>query len=78
MASTWTVENLHTDPPTCLGADRQLLVAKDDLALTQGDSGESGGFFFLRKLANCCFAPYGQNSRRARCPTHEPHFKLRF
>ena len=19
--------------------------------------------------------PYGQNSRRARCPTHEPHFK---
>ena len=22
--------------------------------------------------------PYGQNSRRARCPTHEPHFKHRF
>ena len=21
---------------------------------------------------------YGQNSRRARCPTHEPHFKHRF
>jgi hypothetical protein len=20
-------------------------------------------------------APYGQNSHRARCPTHEPHFK---
>ena len=22
--------------------------------------------------------PYGQNSHRARCPTHEPHFKHRF
>jgi hypothetical protein len=22
--------------------------------------------------------PYGQNSRRARCPTLEPHFKHRF
>jgi hypothetical protein len=22
--------------------------------------------------------PYGQNSRRARCPTHEPHFERRF
>jgi hypothetical protein len=22
--------------------------------------------------------PYGQNSRRARCRTHEPHFKHRF
>ena len=23
-------------------------------------------------------APHGQNSRRARCPTHEPHCKHRF
>jgi 2-polyprenyl-3-methyl-5-hydroxy-6-metoxy-1,4-benzoquinol methylase len=25
-----------------------------------------------------CRNPCGQNSRRARCPTHEPHFKHRF
>jgi RNA-directed DNA polymerase len=28
------------------------------------------------RLHHC--VPYGQNSHRARCPTHEPHFKHRF
>jgi len=29
-------------------------------------------------VAQTCLAAYGQNSRRARCPTHKPHFKHRF
>ena len=29
-------------------------------------------------LINTFGTPYGQETRRARCPTYEPHFKRRF
>ncbi len=36
---------------------------------------------FPQDIQECCFpgscTPYGQKTRRARCPTHEPHVKRR-